>query len=317
MKKVLLTGVAFAALTATAFAQNNQAFYYQSGNYSQASAEQTGQNNTATFSSNGDGSAATANKALISQNNAGFTFSLNNNGSVYQQGHGHELRLTQIGKNEAYFSQYQANAFANATQNGLNNYISSTQKSADGTAVQATIEQAGIHNVVFISGQTDVVNGLGFTTASIKQKGNENYANLNQTGDANTASIEQNNSNWNTAYVKQNGAANKAVVEQAGFGGVVTTFNYVNLDQNGNGNTAYARQNGYANTIRLYESGNNNVANLNQTGSFLTVRGYYGNTAEQYGNNNSLTTNQTGTFQTVYSSQYGTGNSAYAQQATN
>ena len=94
MHKVLLTSLAMMAMTATAFAQENRIQIEQTGNFSQASADQTGRFNFAFFGQQGNGtSAGQLNKAQITQVGDGSLGS--NGGYVFQQGHGHEVRLRQ------------------------------------------------------------------------------------------------------------------------------------------------------------------------------------------------------------------------------
>ena len=316
MKNLLLTGVALMAISAATFAQNNQTTVFQIGNYSQASADQKGTFNSAQFVQDGNGaSASRMNKAQINQQGAG-TSVLRNTGLVFQTGNGHTVRLTQQGDasdNFAQFTQNQANATANATQSGTRNAIFSTQRSALGTAVEATIQQTGNRNRIEISGQTDVIDAEDGTSAFITQMGNDNFVNLSQLGDGNKASVGQ-MGNWSEAYIAQRGVLHKLVVNQTSVGSTSTRFNLVNIDQRGTRGDIQATQTGNDNRIRLFSDGDFNTANMTQSGTGHAVRGVGNTFAQQVGNRNTLTTSQNGNDQTISSTQNGNFNSAFVVQ---
>ena len=316
MKNLLFTGVALMAISATAIAQNNGTTVLQTGNYSQASADQKGTFNSAIFVQNGDGaSASRMNKAQINQQGAG-TSVLSNFGRANQTGNGHTVRLTQQGdasNNYAEFNQTQANATANATQNGTRNYILSTQRSALGTAVEATIQQTGNRNTIFITGQTDVIDAEDGTTAFVTQMGDNNLVTMNQIGDGNMASVGQ-MGNWSEATVRQSGVLNKMVVNQTGVGSTATRFNFVNIEQIGRRGDIKATQTGNDNRIRLFTNGDFNTATMSQSGTGHVVRGVFGTFAQQVGDRNTLTTTQNGNDQTVSTSQTGNFNSVFVMQ---
>lgn len=188
----------------------------------------------------------------------------------------------------------------------LDNSLSIEQS---GDTYRAYYNQTGTGNTLSIE-QTGVDSGASTTT--------DYYAQIIQTGDYNTAEIQQLDSSYNIAEINQTGDNNDATIYQKTGKSFPNISNYALINQFGEGNqatvaqygaahSAYITQGAYGyNTLSLTQNGALALAKVNQTttdsesGNYLEISQtgyalaviddvYYQNTVEatQIGNNTS------------------------------
>ncbi len=265
------------------FETRNYSFLQQDGSDNSASTKQTNDNNDAWVDQDGDD-----NRALVEQHSTPNALELvfgdnrGNSSFVRQDGENNQARVNQDtdgSRNNADLRQY-----------GRANLASQTQinpSSSDGDENSATIRQGIMDQWTFDANWAEahqVQEGSG-NTASILQNdnawGERTYAEQNQDGDDNTATINQ--QGWT-------GPSNGSV-----------DFSYARQDQDGDSNSAYLSQDGSSGSLQ-------NMAYQLQDGDDNFV------TSSQYGNDNKLNTLQYGDDNYAATSQIGSYNAALVVQ---
>lgn len=144
-------------------------------------------------------------------------------------------------------------------QVGAGNRAAITQRRAS-TNNYARINQSGDQN-----------------TASINQDTNLAYAEVTQTGEDNGASVTQSGTAHNSVSILQSGGGNVAAVNQiAGLIGHTASLqqkgsgNRIDLNQSGNGNSAILKQDGDDNVMNASQTGYDNALTWVQNGSGLS-----------------------------------------------
>lgn len=301
MKKVnLVLGMVLVAGMAMA---QNKAVVDQVGSTNGATVAQTGVLNDASSKQYGDQNVT--NLKQIGQENIGVADQLkgnSNNGSVDQYGYKNEAYLTQ-GMKPGYFG-------ADATTNAMvsNNNVGSIKQNGEKNSSQlqqfgnenygAVDQKGGNNNQAYVYqgwagnwwGQNDFTELYSYkSTAVITQIGSNNidaaiwqyggtnnYANISETGDGNSARIAQGTIYSDYAYNYTHPVIN-------------TQNNAATITQAGNTNAARLYQLGNGNSFALTQNGNGNKLGL-ATGSLLEKRnGYF----DQDGNSNVFVGTQT------------------------
>lgn len=137
-------------------------------------------------------------------------------------------------------------------------------------------------------------------TSTVTQSGNNDNANIQQTGSLNEGTVKQTNGNYNnvlmtqasingasygkatTATVNQRGSSNTSKINQDRTGGQQSYQSTATVDQTGTNNTSVIQQTGYyqgSNSAKATQIGNNNEVYQYQIND-------YGNNVESYQNGN-------------------------------
>ncbi len=281
--KLLSSGAVLALLATSAFADNNDIFINQSGNY----------------------------------NSAGEA------GRISQIGSTHQLALTQSGNGNVFSDNPENDILesAHVLQTGVNQVMNVVQSGNWNTV--HTINQTGnVANDLSLR-QTGNGNRLGgniyeddddfsFYAPGAVQEGAHNEASALQSGDRNFLRLRQ-TGNENTMSATQSGNDNNLRLEQ--------TFdqNDISAVQSGNENDGLIFQYGYNNMLASLQSGNGNYVRVEQGSEWVLETGVtvcsscYANLT-QSGNDNHLNIRQFGYNQTMRVVQSGSGNSVLADQ---
>lgn len=183
-----------------------------------------------------------------------------NNLLVEQSGSVNSLQAMQEGVGHYGEIQQTYASFASLTQRGSNGYALIRQDSPSGTYGNATVAQDGNDNWM------SVEQSAGDMGASLS---------LSQTGDANSARIDQDGNSSHINFA-QTGTANDLVIDQIGsaltaFGSSIGTGNQVSVNQQGWDSSASVEQVGDANLASIDQNGGLQAfqsATISQIGAF-------------------------------------------------
>lgn len=258
--------------------------------------DQTGNDNTATVTQDGDGNVASIEQAS-NDSDATQDQDGNNNNAVLEQVSGWPVPGTAV-----------INETGSQTQDGTDNQAELMQWSNEGFGGNTGIQlQEGIANNAIAwqysidSDVSQTQDGTG-NKARIYQVGFENSATQKQEGDDNWAAIDEQASSesegGNTAYQGQFGSRNKSLIAQYGAEGLKTAIgNLASVTQDGDDNWAGE---GYNNggLFGIFQAGDYNEAEITQDGDENEASIYqYGNlndaSIDQDGNSNVATVTQT------------------------
>ena len=230
-----------------------------------------------------------------------FTLAQNTN-TTSQTGNNNTAKSTQTGNNEVELIQVGNYQQATATQTGTNS--GGVYQLNNGNNNAATLSQNGSSNDGWIN--QGMTQGYWTNYESVGAKWNK--ATMTQTGNSNSASIEQyggsNSSNGNMANVKQNGDGNTAYSYQgwaySGWGETVTTSHLqsynsnINISQINDNNKGYVWQyGGNGNNAKIAQNGNDNLAEISQ-GEIYSDYAYTFTHPVYNTDDNNATINQTG-----------------------
>lgn len=230
---------------------------------------------------------------------------------------GSTATITQAGNmNAATIDQHGSNrSSATVSQDGDRNQVGISQVATDQGLVDST--QRGSDNSALIK-ETGVVNDAGIFAAGVR---------LQQLGNGNDARIVKHDSNALATFVTQSGDMNTARIDQTGFNGEAETLQVGNRNtlqlrqdsggfvnagimQLGDGNMAHADQARVSSAfLSVQQTGNGNGANVNQhDGNGLPAFVF------QNGNYNAANVDESGTNGSVFVSQQGDYNVANVVQ---
>ncbi|MBF9223265.1 hypothetical protein [Hymenobacter ruricola] len=218
-----------------------------SGDQNQANIRQHGGGSTATQDQEGIRNIAVIQQGNKSGNLGAGVLSGNDFASQKQKGNDNTAKILQN------TTRGISNNSATQDQNGNGNNALASQEYQDNTSVQ---KQGGINGTTGNNNQ-----------ASVIQKGLGQYANQNQEGNSNLATINQSTvlSAYNQGIQLQRGNSNQAAIQQS------TSNNFTSQSQIGNNNFAETVQSG--NLLRdaaynvITQQGNNNMATVHQGGN--------------------------------------------------
>ncbi|TCD24598.1 hypothetical protein E0D86_05275 [Pseudomonas sp. IC_126] len=199
------------------------------------------------------------------------------------------------------------NSQANVSQDGNYNLATVYQETNEEVGHTVTLSQIGSQNLAYVeqidgaASVSDIYqNGEG-NSIDVTQQMTANHLDAEQTGDGNTALVEQFGNT--TAYISQTGTANAINFHQDGaFSGAFSS-----ISQNGTGNEVNLSQQASrysAGDVRLVQIGTGNIADVSESsgfGSFSFTQDGTGNelTAQHGGRSTTVEGTSTGDFNRV------------------
>jgi hypothetical protein len=244
MRLVVITIILFLLTTGLLFAQQNEAFIDQIGEFNDATVTQTGLEQYALVSQEG------SHEVFINQSGQ------LNSATVNQLGTGSgSYDSPMLGQNgiPIQFSEgvQSSNSVAQIDQAGVRNSAQVNQFGSHRTDItqqgsfnSVTVEQAGISGSKFNPPGNGNPNPPPFSTEM--GYGDGAFALINQFGDDNLIQLTQYGENY--AEIFQNGVGNEANVNQIGFD------NQAIINQHGNGQSAFIEQIGSGNRVFINQN---------------------------------------------------------------